>query len=100
MRILESIFVKSVLSAMIAYTAHYAAVKAYDNYCVPDGMWGYFAGVATIGSPICQTTLHVVTHTQSAFGTLIMMGLSRIVIDMVAPGSSESVKQIATEIPK
>jgi len=86
MPILESILVKGLVSAMIAYSAHYAAIKAYDNYCVPDGFWGYFAGVAATGSPICQATLNVATQSQSAFGALVIMGLSRIVIDMVVPG--------------
>ena len=91
MPVLESILVKGIVSAMIAYSAHYAAIKAYDNYCVPDGFWGYFTGMAATGSPICQATLNVATQSQSAFGALVIMGLSRIVIDMVVPGSAAGV---------
>jgi hypothetical protein len=99
MPVLESILVKGIVSAMIAYSAHYAAIKAYDNYCVPDGFWGYFTGMAATGSPICQATLNVATQTQNSFGALIIMGISRIFIDLVAPGSAASASG-GTETPK
>lgn len=96
MPILESVLMKGIMSAMIAYSAHYVAVKAYDNYCVPDGFWGYFAGVAATGSPICQATLNVATHSQTAFSTLVIMGISRMVIDLVVPGSASGAGQVET----
>lgn len=84
--LMQTALAKGIVTAMITYTSHYVATKVYDNYCIPDGFWGYFAGIAATGSPLCQATLQIVTTSQSAFGSFILMGLSRMVVDMVVPG--------------
>ncbi len=82
---------KGVLSAAIAYSAHYGAVKLYDNMCVPDGFWGFLQGAVTAGSPICQAGVQVIQNTQVSYSTLILMGVTRVVLDWVAPGASAAV---------
>jgi hypothetical protein len=97
--LMQTALAKGVVTAMITYTSHYVATKVYDNYCIPDGFWGYFAGIAATGSPLCQATLQIVTTSQSAFGSFILMGLSRMVVDLVVPVSG-TVNGNGIEIPK
>ena len=78
---------KALVSALIAYSAHYGVTKVYNEFCVPDGFWGYLQGIVTTGSPICKAGMEVMSHTQVSYSTVIMMGVTRIVLDWVAPGS-------------
>lgn len=78
---------KAFLSAVIAYSAHYGVAKAYDQFCVPDGLWGYIQGLVTAGSPVCKAGMEIMTHTQVSYSTVIMMGITRILLDWVAPGT-------------
>lgn len=84
---MESIF-KGIASAMIAYSTHYGAVKLYDAVCVPDGLWGYVQGLVTMGSPMCQVGVHVIQSTQVSYSSMLMMGLTRVALDWMVPGSS------------
>jgi hypothetical protein len=83
---------KAVASALISYSAHYATAKAYSTACVPDGFYGFLQGLVTSGSPVCQVGVQVISATQVSYSTVIMMGLSRIILDVVAPGSSKSME--------
>jgi hypothetical protein len=83
---------KGVASALISYSAHYATAKAYSAACVPDGFYGFLQGLVTSGSPVCQVGVQVLSATQVSYSTVIMMGLSRIILDVVAPGSSKSME--------
>jgi len=83
---MESI-AKSVLSAIIAYSAHYATTKIYNDVCVPDGIWGYIQGLVSIGSPICQVGVRIIENTQVSYSSMIVMGITRIIVDLVAPNS-------------
>lgn len=85
---------KTVASAIIAYSAHYGMTKFYNHVCVPDGVWGYLSGMVSAGSPVCQAGVQVIAHTQVSYSSMIMMGITRILIDAVAPGSSEVVKDL------
>ncbi len=82
---------KAVISAAVAYTAHYGTVKLYDSMCVPDGWWGFIQGAVTAGSPICQAGVQVIQSTQISYSTMILMGVTRIFLDWVAPGASKAV---------
>ena len=74
-------------SALLAYSSHYAANKFYNYACVPDGFYGYLQGFITIGSPICQTGLLIISNTQVSYTTLIMNVISRGIVDYVTPGT-------------
>lgn len=72
-------------SAFVAYSAHYGMTKLYNQFCVPDGFWGYLQGFVTTGSPLCKMGMDVMTHTQVSFSTVILTGVARILLDWVAP---------------
>ena len=76
---------KSLASAVIAYTAHYTSTKLYNYACVPEGIMGYLQGFITTGSPICQAGVQVISSTQLSYSSMVTMGISRLVVDFVAP---------------
>jgi hypothetical protein len=78
---------KSVASAMIAYSAHYASTKLYNYLCVPDGIMGYLSGIITTGSPVCAVGVQVISSTQVSYSSMILMSISRLIVDVVAPGA-------------
>lgn len=77
---------KSAVSALVAYSTHYGVAKIYNAVCVPDGFWGYLQGLVSMGSPVCQAGVQVITHTQVTYSSMIMMGITRTVVDIVLPG--------------
>ena len=79
---------KIMTSVLIAYSSHYAANKFYNYVCVPDGFYGYLYGLVTIGSPICQSGLLIISNTQVSYTTTIMNVISRGIVDYVAPGTT------------
>jgi hypothetical protein len=78
--------VKTVLSGLVAYGAHYSSVKIYDNICVPDGILGFLRGFVTTGSPMCQVGVTMIKETQTSYSSFFLLGLSRILIDALVPG--------------
>lgn len=84
--IATSPFSKAIGSAAISYTAHYGMTKAYNMMCVPDGIYGFLQGLVTSGSPVCQATVQIISSTQISYSQMIMITISRIVLDYVAPG--------------
>jgi hypothetical protein len=82
---MESI-AKSALSALIAYSTHYGVAKIYNAACIPSGFWGYLQGLISMGSPVCQAGVQIITHTQVSYSSILMMGITRTLVDMVLPG--------------
>jgi len=83
--ILTSPIGKGVTSALISYSAHYVTTKMYSAACVPDGIYGFLQGLVTAGSPVCQVGVQVISSTQVSYSSVIMMGISRFILDVVAP---------------
>ena len=83
---------KGIASAFISYTAHYATTKAYSTFCVPDGVQGFLQGLVSTGSPVCQVGVQAITATQVSYTTVIIMGLSRVFLDTICPGTGSTVK--------
>jgi hypothetical protein len=81
---MESIL-KGVASVFIAYTAHYTSVKVYNYMCVPDGFMGYMTGIVSMGSPVCSMGVHIISSTQSFYSSVILMAMSRLVVDNIIP---------------
>ncbi len=79
---MESV-VKSILSFGMVYVAHYSSVKLYDNFCVPDGLWGFVSGLVTTGSPVCNVALKVAENTGTSYNTVLTVGLTRFILDLV-----------------
>ena len=82
---------KTVFAGILTYGAHYGSVKLYDHFCVPDGLWGFLQGFVTTGSPVCQVGVTLIKETQTSYSSFLLMGISRILIDAVIPGSSAAV---------
>ena len=82
---------KSVASALIAYTTHYGVNKLYNNFCVPEGIWGYLQGMVSTGSPICQAGIQIISNTQVSYSSIIMLSITRIIVDVVAPGVNKAI---------
>ena len=78
---------KSIASALISYTAHYTSTKLYSYLCVPDGFIGYMTGLISAGSPVCQVGVQIISSTQTSYSSMLLMGISRIIVDFVAPKS-------------
>ena len=76
---------KGIASALISYSSHYVITKGYSAVCVPDGFYGYIQGLISIGSPVCQAGVQAISATQVSYSSLIMMGVSRLFIDFIAP---------------
>ena len=89
---------KSVASAILAYTAHYSVAKIYNFACVPNGILGYLSGMISAGSPVCQASVQVLSNTQVSYSSMITMGITRIIVDFVAPGSSTAIKWLFSAI--
>lgn len=83
---------KTAASALLAYTTHYSVAKLYNFACVPDGIIGYLSGMISTGSPICQAGVQILSNTQMSYSSMILMGITRIVVDLVAPGASTAIK--------
>jgi len=76
---------KSAMSATLAYSAHYGATKFYNSACVPDGFYGFLSGLVTTGSPVCQAGINIISSTQVSYSSLILMSITRVLVDIVAP---------------
>jgi hypothetical protein len=79
---------RAVLSAALTYVAHYGVTKLYSSFCVPNGVWGFFQGSIITGSPMCASALTVMTNTHSAYSAMVLAGVSRFVVDIVADGAT------------
>ena len=74
---------KTALTAFFTYGAHYGITKAYSEYCIPDGVWGFIQGSLTTGSPICTSVFSAMSHTQVSYGTIILTTLSSAVANFL-----------------
>jgi hypothetical protein len=76
---------KTLATIALTYSAHYASIKVYSSFCVPDGVWGYVQGLLTTGSPMCSATLTYASNSQNTYATIITMAVSRIAIELIVP---------------
>ena len=79
------VILKNVAALLITYSGHYVAAKFYNYACVPDGIMGYMTGLVTTGSPVCQASIQVISNTQVSYSSMILMGISRIAVDLISP---------------
>jgi hypothetical protein len=86
---MEPVF-KTVLSGLITYSTHYITVKAYSYMCVPDGFLGFCSGLVTMGSPVCQVGMKIMSNTEVSYATICMMGISRLILDYVVPSAKST----------
>ena len=89
-----STLVRTFLSAVLAYTTHYSVSKLYSEFCIPAGLYGFFQGGLTAGSPICSTALTFMTNTHTAYSTIIFASLSRMIVDFALETSEIITKRV------
>jgi hypothetical protein len=87
MEVMEPIL-KFAATAALTYSTHYGIAKVYNMACVPDGIMGYIYGFVSMGSPVCQVGLQAMTSTQVSYSSMIMTGITRLVVDYIMPGVS------------
>ena len=100
---MNSIF-KTALAAGIAYSTHYGVLKVYNEMCVPDGVWGFFQGAITTGSPICNGLFTVMTQSQVSYNAIILTSLSYLFVDglqaiLSSANNAKQSQQQTTEEP-
>jgi hypothetical protein len=79
---------KFAATAFLTYSTHYGISKVYNLACVPDGIMGYMYGFVSMGSPLCQVGLQAMTNTQVSYSSMVMTGITRLVVDYIMPGVS------------
>lgn len=90
--------VKFVTTAALTYSAHYGIAKMYNMICVPDGVMGYIYGVVSMGSPLCQVGLQAMTNTQVSYSSMIMTGITRLLVDYIMPTAPATAPAAAKEV--
>jgi hypothetical protein len=76
---------KLIASGVLAYSVHYGSEKFYDTVCTGDGVSGFVRGLFTVASPWCTLALSTMTHTQSLYSNFVVFGVSRLLVEFVAP---------------
>ena len=82
---MTEVILKNVAAGLLAYSAHYAAIKFYNYACIPDGFVGYLSGLVTTGSPACQSVVQIISSTQVSYSSILLMSITRITVDLFAP---------------
>lgn len=77
------IVAKNVISLGLVYSTHFVSVKLYNNFCIPDGAWGFITGLLTTGSPACNVALKVAENTSVSYTTVLTVGLTRFILDLI-----------------
>ncbi len=91
---------KGLATMLLVYSVHYSVAKLYNHFCVPDTVYGFFQGMISTGSPVCMGGMEILKSTQTSYGSLIMLGTSRLFVDMMNPfNTHRSDKQTNTEDP-
>jgi hypothetical protein len=91
---------KGLATMLLFYSVHYSVAKLYNHFCVPDTVYGFFQGMISTGSPVCMGGMEILKSTQTSYGSLIMLGTSRLFVDMMNPfNTHRSDKQTNTEDP-
>lgn len=79
-----NLLLRSALAAVFTYASHYIFTKGYSYFCVPDGLYGFFHGFLSLGSPVCQSIMTLMSNTQISYATIILTSLSRLLVDFLA----------------
>lgn len=76
---------RPLVTACIAYGTHYTATSFYTAFCIPDGFSGFLQGVFTTASPVCASTLNVMTATQVTYGSIVTYMIGHLLVDTFMP---------------
>ena len=86
-----NLLLRSALAAVFTYTNHYILTKGYSYFCVPDGIYGFFHGLLSLGSPVCQTVMSLMSNTQITYATILLTSFSRLLVDILA-GANQKIE--------
>ena len=91
---------KGLATMLLFYSVHYSVAKLYNHFCVPDTVYGFFQGMISTGSPVCMGGMEILKSTQTSYASLIMLGTSRLFVDMITPfNRNQNNKYTSTEDP-
>ena len=79
-----NLLLRSALAAVFTYANHYILTKGYSYFCVPDGIYGFFHGFLSLGSPVCQSLMSLMSDTLISCATILLTSLSILVVDILA----------------
>lgn len=82
---MSAVILKNIAAGILAYSTHYFATKFYNYACIADGFVGYINGIITTGSPVCQSVVQIISSTQVSYSSILLMSITRIIVEMVAP---------------
>jgi hypothetical protein len=80
---------KTGLSLGLVFGIHYVATQFYGNVCVPSGFQGLISSIFTTASPWCHIILNTMSLTETSYGTMILTGVTRLVVGSLTGGEKE-----------
>ena len=84
---------KTGLSLALVYGIHYVATQLYGNVCVPAGFHGVLSGIFTTASPWCHLILNTMQMTETSYGTMVVTGVTRLIVGTVMSPAGQKPKQ-------
>jgi hypothetical protein len=83
---------KTGLSLALVYGVHYVSTQFYGNVCVPSGFQGILSGIFTTASPWCHIILNTMQLTETSYGTMILTGVTRLVVGSITDTKNTQTK--------
>jgi hypothetical protein len=84
---------KTGLSLALVYGVHYVSTQLYGNVCVPAGFHGVLSGIFTTASPWCHLILNTMQMTETSYGTMVVTGVTRLIVGSVMGPAGQKPKQ-------
>jgi len=84
---------KTGLSLALVYGVHYVSTQLYGNVCVPAGFHGILSGIFTTASPWCHLILNTMQMTETSYGTMVVTGVTRLIVGSVMGPAGQKPKQ-------
>jgi hypothetical protein len=84
---------KTGLSLALVYGVHYVSTQLYGNVCVPAGFHGVLSGIFTTASPWCHLILNTMQMTETSYGTMVVTGVTRLIVGSVMGPAGQKAKQ-------
>jgi hypothetical protein len=60
------------LPVVVLFFVHYLAVHVYASLCAPLSFMGFFQTVLTLGSPLCNFLLNMISQSHTIYAALIV----------------------------
>jgi len=83
---------KTSLSLALVYGVHFLSTQIYSNVCVAGGIHGFLSGIFTTASPWCHLILNTMQMTESSYGTMVVTGVTRLIVGSVMSHTNQKPK--------